>query len=654
MAEETETKPVVMLDSVQTIVRKAEDDFVSGETTISKYVSLSMYEILNRVDAYINSKHISGDTDSMGREKPFFNIVLAARNIWFRATDLDRKNMHIRATKSSQDLLAFLASVHLDQWMRKSKFGQYLNKWGLTLATYGSAVTKFVEKDDELIIKVVPWSTIICDVIDFAANPVIEKLSLTPAQLREHEEYDQDEVERLINSVQESRKDLDGQTKDNKSDYIEVYEIHGKLPLWHLTKADGDQTKYQQQMHAVSYVRNREDNEKYDDFDLYKGREAKSPYQKDDLIERDEFTLGIGSVENLFESQWMVNHSQKQIKDLLDIISKIVFQTADGNFVGQNVLDAIENGDILIHEPNMPLTVVGTNQHDITNMTAFSQQWQALGNQINGISEAMLGQNPKSGTAWRQTAAILQESQSLFEIMTENKGLGLENMMREWIIPFIKKQMDTTDEISATLESYHIDKIDAMYIPNEAIRRYNTKATEAVLNGQDVPQFDPQAEQASVRGELQQLGNKRYFAPSDIKTKTWKEVLKDIEWEFEIDITQEQKDMQQVMDTLQTALKMFVQATPEQLADPNFKLVFNEILRASSVISPIQIASIPPTPPPAPVNKISESMSYKDAPDDIRRQMEKQAGMQPSQNPASAPDKQKVEKQPIKPVTKKP
>jgi hypothetical protein len=33
-------------------------------------------ENINKIDAYINSRHVSGKTDSMGREKPFFNIVI--------------------------------------------------------------------------------------------------------------------------------------------------------------------------------------------------------------------------------------------------------------------------------------------------------------------------------------------------------------------------------------------------------------------------------------------------------------------------------------------------------------------------------------------------------------------------------------------------
>jgi hypothetical protein len=52
----------------------------------------------------------------------------------------------------------------------------------------------------------------------------------------------------------------------------------------------------------------------------------------------------------------------------------------------------------------------------------------------------------------------------------------------------------------------------------------------------------------------------------------------------------------------------------------------------------IQMSSMPPAPPepppeqPHPMQKISESINYKDAPDDVRRQMEKAAGMEPSQS----------------------
>ena len=135
-----------METSIAELVRKMETDDQIGETKSSKYVSNSMRESVEKTEAYLNSKHTSGETDSQGREKPFFNIVIAARNIWFRATDIARKNISITANKDKQLIPAFLATLKLQEWMKKVNFGKFLNDWGLSLANHGSSVVEFVEK----------------------------------------------------------------------------------------------------------------------------------------------------------------------------------------------------------------------------------------------------------------------------------------------------------------------------------------------------------------------------------------------------------------------------------------------------------------------------------------------------------------------------
>ena len=396
--------------TVADIVRKLEKEDKTGNTFISKYVKFSMRETLNTIDAYLNSKHTSGETDSMGREKPFFNIVTSAANIWYRATDIDRKNIKLRATKKTHYTLAFLMSILLQEWMKKTSFGMWLNEWGRILARYGSAISKFVEKDGELIPQVMSWHVMIVDPVDFDNNVKIEKMWFTEAQLLAKKEYDQDFVKELINA-KKARETMDGKKKDNLNEFIEVYEVHGKLPLYYLTGVEKDEDEFSQQMHVVSYL-SKKKGEGYDDYTLFAGKEKKDPYRIDHLIKEDSRTLSIGSVENLFPAQWMQNHSVKSIKDQLDLASKLIFQTSDGNYVGQNALNNIETGDILVHKPNEPLTQVANNSHDITSLQSYQSQWKALGNEINGISESMLGVAAKSGTAWRQTQAELQEAHS--------------------------------------------------------------------------------------------------------------------------------------------------------------------------------------------------------------------------------------------------
>lgn len=580
------------------LVRKAEDDWVKGETTHSEYVKFNIYDTLNRIDAYLNSKHISGDTDAKGRDKPFFNIVTAAVNIWYRATDIDRKNITIKATKESDTVSSFLATILLQKYMRKANFGVFLNEWGRTLARYGSAVCKFVEKNGELITEVIPWNRIICDKIDFDSNPKIEKIWLTPAQLQKRIKthgYNEDFVKQIIDKhAFTARTTADSQiTKDTKNDYIPVYEIHGELPLSLLTEDEEDDSEYQQQMHVVCFLE-RNEKGKYDDYTLFSGKESKDPYMITHLIKEDGQTLSIGAVQHLFEAQWMVNHSQKQIKDQLDLASKLIFQTSDGNFVGRNALSNIENGDIMIHQLNQPLTELANSSHDITSLQSFQAQWQAVGNQINNISEAMQGENPPAGTAWRLQQAVLQESHSLFELMIENKGLAIIEMMTNYIIPFLKKQMDTTEEIAEILTSYQINWIDSRYVINQAIRNVNQKKKETILSGQiyepEQEAIDMQEEQASLQAGLNQQGNQRFIKPSDIKTVTWKKVLEGTE--LEVDVTGENKDVQGALATLSTVFQT-IAGLGGQPMTPELKIVFDKILNLTGTISPLELSQLP-------------------------------------------------------------
>lgn len=573
--------------SVATIVRRLEQDFISGTGTLmSDYVRTDLYTDINTIYAYLNSKHVSGAVDSLGREKPFFNIVLAARNVWFRATDIDRKDIILTPTKEKDIVGAFLLSVHLQDWMRKENFGKFLNTWGLELAGFNSAVTKFIEKDGRLIPSVIPWSRLIVDQVNFADNLKIEILELTEAQLYE-KGYDADVIKSMIDAAK-ARETTKKQKKDNKNNYYKIYEVHGKLPLSYLTNKEKDDDIFVQQMHVISYMASNVKGE-FDEFTLYKGREEKDPYMLTSLLPATDGSISLdGSVKNLFDAQWMVNHSAKAIKDQLDLASKLIFQTADGNFVGQNALFAIESGDILVHELNKPLTQVNNNSHDITSLQNFGAQWKQLSAEINGISDAMLGVAPKAGSAWRQTEALLQESHSLFEIMTENKGLALEEMLRIHIIPFIMKKMNNNKQVTATLDIHGIKQIEKRFIKNQAIINSNKQIIDTVLSGQIAEQPDMAQMQADVQGQLNEQGNKRFFAPSDMKT--WKDEFKGLETDIEIHITGEQQDKQAMFSTLNTALVAVT--NPNFANNPKAQFIVDKILTATGHISPVELSSI--------------------------------------------------------------
>jgi len=186
--------------------------------------------------------------------------------------------------------------------------------------------------------------------------------------------------------------------------------------------------------------------------------------------------------------------------------------------------------------------------------------------------------------------------------MTETKGLALEEIWRTYVIPNIKKQLDTKEEIVATLDSMSIKQIDSLYIPNEAKRRYNELAVEKVIKAletDDMSQvpapFDAPTEERGVTEDLESLGDTRYFKPDELDEKTWKEVFKDFEWDVEIEVTNEQSDKQALLSNLN-----FTLGTLASLGDvENARLVLNKVLEETDIFSPMELASVSQAPTPA-------------------------------------------------------
>lgn len=592
--------------SIYNFVRTQEYLYRSGTTKVAKYVQHSLSETVQTIYAYLNSQFTSGKFDSLGREKPFFNIVIAARNIWFKATTIQRKDITVRETDSKHVVSAFLATQKLQEWMRKERFGVFLTEWGLTLAGFGSAVSKWIRKGNKLIPTVVPWNQIICDTIDFDSNPKIEIFEYTSAQLQQKAKengWDMNVVNSIINSPM-IRMSITQELQDVKPYFHKIYEVHGMFPVSFMTQDTKDEHDYRQQMHIVAYTRASDNGkEMYHDYSLFKGYEEKDPYRCDSLIKEDGRTLSIGAVEHLFDAQWMVNHSAKGIKDQLDLASKLMLQTSDPTFVGQNVLTSIENGQILNHKIGEPITGVPNGSHDVQSIMAYMNEWKQLGNDVNNITGAMSGAQAHAGTSWRLQSLQVAQAQQLFDLMKVNKALAIEDMLREHILPFIKTQLNNSKQIVTVLEANDIKKIDSMYIPQEATRRYNRKIIDSVLKTGKRPMgVDLQQEIQQVQAEQNGQGATRYFQPSEIKDKTWKEIFKDFEW-MEVDVSldtngsSEASDQAAILTTLNTMLQLVM--NPGYATNPQAQMIVQQILRQTGRFSPLQIASVqPPQPVP--------------------------------------------------------
>jgi len=96
-------------------------------------------------------------------------------------------------------------------------------------------------------------------------------------------------------------------------------------------------------------------------------------------------------------------------------------------------------------------------------------------------------------------------------------------------------------------------------------------------------------EQANVQQGLNQMGNQRFIKPSDIEGTTWKQVIKNMEWEVAVDISGvEIKDKQATMATLTTALQVIAGLQGRPMTEQE-KFIFNRLLELSSGVSPVEL-----------------------------------------------------------------
>lgn len=584
------------------LVRDMETNDASGETTLSKFVKQNMRDDINKSEAYYNSQFTTPKFDANGRPKPFKNISYPAVNIWYRATSRTPNSLYFKASSNEEQIPALLATIKLHEWMEKIHFGQFLNKWGHELAKHGSSPVEIVEKGKELTIRPLDWNTIKVDPIDFNGNIKIKELWYTPAQLKQNKNYDQDMVDHLLGTL-EVRETADGEKRDSKAGYIKVQEVQGNLPLVYLTGKKGDEEEFVEQFHVVSFQAKKNNPNEYNEFCLYSGRLKKPTMVLTHLIDQEGQTYVGGAVKNLFEAQWMVNDSEKMMRDQLLIASKIFFQGSDEAMTGKSFFSNVDNGEYLHHKAGEPMTRVSTSP-DISALQSWQERWQQFGNQVNGIADAMT-QQAKAGTAWRQVQAQLIEAHSLFEKMGQTKDLYLKQIMNEYVLPFFKKQLiGDSSPIAKILEAHEIKQIDTKYLPAEINRRLEKRKKDTILSGNI---YTPEMESQDTAEISQQLqgelaGNQRFISPKEVD---WATELENLSWDLEFITESDSQDIQQQMATYQTALNFLISLQGRPMTDDE-QMIFNNLVSLTGTISPLQLnqgAKAPASPMAMPLNQ---------------------------------------------------
>jgi hypothetical protein len=83
------------MSTIYDFVKQQRDNYRSQTVEITGGYEFSQYQPIRTIELYHNSKFTTGTKDSLGREKPFYNITKFRVNVATRATDLDTKNVKV-------------------------------------------------------------------------------------------------------------------------------------------------------------------------------------------------------------------------------------------------------------------------------------------------------------------------------------------------------------------------------------------------------------------------------------------------------------------------------------------------------------------------------------------------------------------------------
>lgn len=577
-------------------------------------------DVIKTTEFYSNSRYLNGQKDELGRDKPFYNILNAMCDVENAAKDIDTKDISATSDDSEHYTESFLLSKDIEEWMKKTNFAKTLNDMRDIHTRYGSLlVKKCIEENDdgekELKITFPEWKNVFTDQVDIPGGAIVECHYMTPREILGKTEW-------------ENTREVVKQVGKEYSKRIKIYELRGEFPRSWVKELDGrkvsekDEYDFSYQLYYLAGAPVEKDKQN----ESYGGLGNLIPlYWEDDTEEVYKFLarkpkagrgFGVGVFEEGEEAQVWTNDTVLKQFRAMEYTTKNVSQTATKKLKGRNLLTEVDDGQILEHEPNNPITPI--NLLPSGGLQQYQQliiQWYTQLEKTTSAYAAQRGETPPSGTPFRLQATVLQQSSSVFKNLKQELGIFITELFEDWIMPFLAKQFNAEHILAHNYsldELKEIDKNFSSYYANDSIKR-------AVLSGKIVSPEDYETFKKAGDEFIKQTKNTRFL-------QIPKDYYKKFKAKITVNVTGEQQNKASVLESLTNIMTVYAQ-NPAIAQDPVLMQIFLRIVELSGAgISPVALTGA-----------ITEQAKLREQ--QVQQQLEMQA--QSPQTQKSAPQRQK-------------
>ena len=514
-------------------VQKVITNYVSRSVEIvdSKY-QFNQYDTIRRIYLYVNDEF----WNNVPEDTIFWNISTPRIPHFAKNIDLDTKNLAPIGVGSLSMVQSFILKTKFKKWVRNNNLAIQLNDMSDSLATFGSTVVKVNRKTKEVEE---------CDSRNLYFNPtvksirdanIVEKHYLNETELRAKKDV-WDNVEKVIDKGIDDDPKKDSVRNFELWEYSGEVEVEGDMVYKHIIgsgEGDDEVILFEEELKREDCL--------YYDFHAskYKGR-----------------WLRVGVVERLFKLQAQANSVVNQNAEARTIASLLLLQTSNPDIEG-NVLKQAESGDIINDDT---LKQVGLDNRAFNVLLGELQQIEMKADKLCMTPDVVTGEKLPSGTTFRGQAQLTNAAKSAFKDAQDRLGAQLEVLLRNEILPQIKKDFRKEEIIEIAGNEEDIEQFDKL-IFNRKVKRMleRFKAGELKIDSEEELAKKISEIQRQVTEELEQNGRKVRLE------KDWL----DIEWDIKFNITNESEDKEQTNNAYFNAIQFMI-TNPNLINTPIMK-----------------------------------------------------------------------------------
>lgn len=569
-------------------IKGQENNYRTVRVPLTNSKDWNMYEHIERCYNVANGWFHKGANDGI---RPYDDIVTPIINVAFRSEGFDVKDIVPYVNSISERHKSFLVKKFHPKWARKHQLDQLIDDAVESSIIYDLVIFKKTSDDVPEVIDL--QSIAFCDQTNALAGSLCIKHNYSITELDEVSKNWDKEAVRLAIAQSVENKDAsmaNDQEQKTPSNYIEVYELHGKLPAtWKDPTAEP--YTYTDQLYIVGYYTDSKGGKQGIIF--YSG-ESKAVTETFDQLKIDRIrskgrACGKSIVELLFEPQVWKNYAGIKLKKMLDSAYSIILTDSD-EIANKKLTEVKENTILKQNKGDNTYRLDGTLQN-IPAVQNYQVQQDNSARLLGSASDAQLGTNPVSGTPFSLQQLVVQQGQGIHEYRQGKIASFFADIIYpKYILPSIIRDMNKGITFSDELSFDEMNEIATIISENMAEKIVNDMIFEKgeVPTEQDRTQLIQTIKEQFVKG-----GNRKFF-------EIIKDELKDIPIDVYVNIKGKQKYMAQNADKLSNIITNILANIDKIRSAPGIAKAYNQLLEESGMsgIDFSETLTIDTTPPP--------------------------------------------------------